>query len=258
MLASLKKVAAILLVVGLVPASAAHAQFGNPGLNSNFGSASFGGSSYGLGTSTGWSPGSFGTRNLGTSLSPRTRTFASGYSGIQTNNFANLGQFHAYPGFNQTNRLGQPGEGLPYASDSANTNSGGLVNPDSGQGNLGWNAYYLPNGSDYGPPQQPDNGRAKNATSATTRKADIEYPSLPEAVLSSALTSYLERSLSGRIIEALTAAVQGRTLILRGAVATEHDRALAERLALLEPGVESVRNELLVRPKSGAELPPPK
>jgi hypothetical protein len=54
--------------------------------------------------------------------------------------------------------------------------------------------------------------------------------------------------------------VEGATATLRGEVASERDRTLAERLVLFEPGIDSVRNELKVRsPSKGpAEyLPPP-
>lgn len=40
----------------------------------------------------------------------------------------------------------------------------------------------------------------------------------------------------------------GRVAVLRGTVATEHDRALAERLASLEPGVSRVQNLLTIAP----------
>lgn len=40
----------------------------------------------------------------------------------------------------------------------------------------------------------------------------------------------------------------GRTVVLRGSVTTAHGRDLAERLALLEPGVERVVNELAIEP----------
>ncbi len=40
--------------------------------------------------------------------------------------------------------------------------------------------------------------------------------------------------------------IRGRTLILRGTVATDHDRQLAERVARLEPGVDQVQNQLVV------------
>lgn len=50
----------------------------------------------------------------------------------------------------------------------------------------------------------------------------------------------------------LSVELQDRTAILRGVVATDHDRALAEQLTLLEPGISQVQNELTV-----AEALPP-
>ncbi|MFV2067349.1 MAG: BON domain-containing protein [Pirellulales bacterium] len=47
-----------------------------------------------------------------------------------------------------------------------------------------------------------------------------------------------------------------RTLILRGTVASEDDRALAERLARLEPGVSHVENRLRVADGRSDRAPP--
>ena len=47
--------------------------------------------------------------------------------------------------------------------------------------------------------------------------------------------------------------VEKGTAILRGAVASAHDRAIAERLALLEGGIWKVQNELTV---AGVQTPP--
>ena len=44
--------------------------------------------------------------------------------------------------------------------------------------------------------------------------------------------------------------IEGATAILRGVVATEHDRVLAERVAKLEPGVRQVENLLTLAPPS--------
>ena len=46
----------------------------------------------------------------------------------------------------------------------------------------------------------------------------------------------------------IAVALEGRTAVLRGTVASEPDRQLAEMLALLEPEVLQVRNELQVAP----------
>ena len=53
--------------------------------------------------------------------------------------------------------------------------------------------------------------------------------------------------------------VAGATATLRGEVASERDRSLAERLILFEPGIDSVRNELKVArlPQAPGEYLPP-
>ena len=51
--------------------------------------------------------------------------------------------------------------------------------------------------------------------------------------------------------------VQGDTAVLQGVVATQHDRALAEQLILLEPGVARVTNELRVDPSGATVGKPP-
>jgi hypothetical protein len=57
--------------------------------------------------------------------------------------------------------------------------------------------------------------------------------------------------------EPIQVVMQGRTAILRGKVASESDRALAEGLARLEPEVLDVQNELVVDPAAttAEELP---
>jgi hypothetical protein len=57
----------------------------------------------------------------------------------------------------------------------------------------------------------------------------------------------------------IEATLEGTTAVLRGRVATEADRQLAEGLARLEPGVGAVRNELVVgsAAASTATLPAP-
>lgn len=48
--------------------------------------------------------------------------------------------------------------------------------------------------------------------------------------------------------------LQGRTAILRGVVASEHDRSLMEQLIRLEPGIDGVNNEIVVGTPTPAEL----
>lgn len=52
-------------------------------------------------------------------------------------------------------------------------------------------------------------------------------------------------------------AVDGQTATLRGMVASLNDRQLAEQIALLEPSIASVRNELIIRKPAPAPAPLP-
>jgi hypothetical protein len=55
---------------------------------------------------------------------------------------------------------------------------------------------------------------------------------------------------------AMVATDQGTVAVLRGTVATQEDRLLAEQIALLDPGISAVRNELMVN--SGQAPPAPR
>lgn len=73
---------------------------------------------------------------------------------------------------------------------------------------------------------------------------------------STATTTQLERRLTKipqlRVKQVQVEMEEG-TVVLRGTVPTEQDRDLAARLALLEPGISAVRNELQVVPSSEPE-----
>jgi len=64
----------------------------------------------------------------------------------------------------------------------------------------------------------------------------------------------VQESLADRILRLgrlqmrspLEVSVQGRTATLRGTVATEHERILAEQMVRLEPGIWTVNNELVL------------
>jgi osmotically-inducible protein OsmY len=48
--------------------------------------------------------------------------------------------------------------------------------------------------------------------------------------------------------------MDGSNAILSGTVSSEHDRQLIERMALLVPGVQTVRNELVIQNKAPVKL----
>ena len=76
--------------------------------------------------------------------------------------------------------------------------------------------------------------------------------------VSTALAQRLSRSRRVQTVSPVEVVIQGRTATLRGVVATGYDRALAEQLARLEPGIGQVRNELVVAvTPAEPELPAP-
>jgi len=129
----------------------------------------------------------------------------------------------------------------------------------------------LPSGVQPAPsaPAGPDQWlRTPGGTSAAAGSAPATQPSVPGAsrgvgpmrppmrpafatpeISSTATTAVgrlIERVSQVRKLSPITVTQQNETLILRGRVATDRDRLLAESLARLEPGVWDVRNELEV------------
>ncbi len=81
----------------------------------------------------------------------------------------------------------------------------------------------------------------------------FEVEPMADDQLSAATTKALFQAMRLPPGAPMEVSVQGGTAILRGVVATPHDRALAEQLVLLEPGIVRVANELEVN-RTGATL----
>jgi osmotically-inducible protein OsmY len=100
------------------------------------------------------------------------------------------------------------------------------------------------------------NGRQNRSPMLRTYVADFQAASIPSVSSSNVgqrLANQLSTSRSVKAIGPVQVTMAGRTAVLQGTVATEQDRDLAARMAMLEPGVSQVRNELQI----GSELPPP-
>ncbi len=83
-----------------------------------------------------------------------------------------------------------------------------------------------------------------------TRRADIENDNsnVSNAGVSSGLNQLLKRTVGSRSpSSSIEASYQGRTVVLKGVVATARDRDLAAKLVRLEPGVDQVQNDLVVK-----------
>jgi hypothetical protein len=66
--------------------------------------------------------------------------------------------------------------------------------------------------------------------------------------VSAALSQRLSRMSQGRLGSSVQAEMLGRTVILKGTVANSYDRDLLAQVALLEPGVAAVDNQIEVGP----------
>jgi osmotically-inducible protein OsmY len=76
---------------------------------------------------------------------------------------------------------------------------------------------------------------------------DFEFTEPPATARQQDLAMHLKGALWPDQAIPIEVSVAGRLAILQGVVGAERDRQLAERLALLEPGIAEVRNELRVR-----------
>jgi len=84
---------------------------------------------------------------------------------------------------------------------------------------------------------------AGNAAPLQPGSVDVGFALPPSSI--ERVSADLERQL-GQVLTSSSVEIrlEGRMAVLRGSVATDHDRALAEQLALLKPGISFVRNEL--------------
>ena len=71
-------------------------------------------------------------------------------------------------------------------------------------------------------------------------------PQVDPAVFSERMTHRLEKLPSLGIVDGVEVSLVGQTALIRGRVATAHDAEMIARIAMLEPGVRDVQNELNV------------
>jgi hypothetical protein len=228
-------------------------------------------------------PGLFGPRIIGQSLAPRGRSFARGTAppvvgpGLAPIDFGGLGTIQGDERFTRMGR--QPGDfvgadpaDLPaYYTDLPVDAAGNAWDP------LGRGLRQPPRSQPYAqPPVGPGMvgpgvarpgmtapgmavpvtaGPVPQVRRSVSRSAAIAY-SAP-AGMQTQLAARLQSMVGRKDLPPITATLQERTVVLRGSVATAHDRDLAGRLALLEAGIDQVQNELTVGPPQTPAPPAP-
>ena len=86
-----------------------------------------------------------------------------------------------------------------------------------------------------------------SATISTVLSLGFTPTPTPAADRGESLAQHLASARKINTVTPIEVAVAGRTVTLRGEVATQYDRSLAGQLMLLEPGIDQVQNDLAVR-----------
>lgn len=229
---------------------------------------------YGNGGSRIGSSGAFGAQSMGSTISPRASSFGGSSlgQGLGGSSFGNQGfgngglgnRGFGNQGFGNQG-FGNRGLGNQQGGNRRNfvgADSGDLQNFFSLMGSNGQGQFQAGRGQQSGRGgnanqrrgSDGDGGRNERSAVLTRLSVGFDAPSASDRT-SVAATRTLERlTREGRL--GVTAPIevesQGATVVLRGTVATEHDRNLAEQLVRLEPGVSAVRNELTLATDSGS------
>ena len=196
--------------------------------------------------------GLFGQRNIGSTVTAGQRTLTGAPGDRLSQQMQNAGEITGGERFLRDSR--QPGQFV--GSDSGDTRN------FFGQDNAA-----LGNALGLGPNRPGGGGLANvrglaNAAAQrpfrTTLRVRFRHPDIPVTQVRTKLEGSLQRLASSeRFVGRLQMQMEGRTVVLQGVVATDEDRALAERLVALEAGVSAVRNELVVDPPPPEDWPLP-
>jgi hypothetical protein len=255
------KLGAMTLVIGLIAVETASAQIWNGPFPNNFGT-----SFDGLNSTT--TTGSFGERPLGAMMTPRgagTFTGSNNLVDAQTfnmNTIANAG-VNGF-GFQPSAFVGGGGIANGFVGGLA---SRGIYTGAAVNNQFGALPYY---GGQYGNDVSVQFGglysalRNRNTAQNQNQRQEGEIrsrrqipiqvtyniafpvPQVPSSAVATKLANELSSSPTIGAYGPVSVRVEGGTAILRGTVPTDHDRILAAQLALLEPRVSQVQNELQV------------
>jgi hypothetical protein len=196
--------------------------------------------------------GRFGPRVLGETLqSPVVRTDR----GIARDAYGDfLGRSRDYPGamFNNTPRpmtsepLIAPVPGPALVPETLPEAPGG---PDQWLRSRGPGSETLPEAPAEPRPESgvPPNSGGRFTPAPAPMVAITFAPSLPARSPADGIAKMLQGAPQIGKRSSIRVIVQNETAILRGEVATPHDRELAENLARFEPGIWDVKNELVIR-----------
>lgn len=226
----------VTLLVGLTLTVAAHGQQQFPNTTGTFGAQNPGGNI--TSTSTGRLS---GFSQSGQLTGSAASTEASGFVGASTtagtsNNFLSQSGTTGVGGFNSLGGLGLGGGGFGTGNNVLGQAAllGGLGG-GFGQGRFGQTGQ-----------QNQLNNTPGQATVRTTLRAGFTVPSPPAPVIATRFERRLANMRQIRSVGPIRVTLIGEQAILEGVVESEHARSLAERVALLEPGISQIQNDLTI------------
>lgn len=264
---------AVAILVSAALAGLTQAQQRAPTSGGSLGGGMTTGGTMGGSSATSGSAGMFGSRSLGGSLSAGNRGFAGGggtnAAGVQgmratgqsmqasdagqgvqgnerfTRGGRQAGQFVGADTTDLPSFLTQ----LATGGNGGNNQLRGGRNQQGQRGGQNANQQGSRNGG----------GRAgqQKAQYRIARSVGFDYAPPTAAELRTQLGTRFKSLPGVKAVGPIDVSLQERTVVLRGSVATAHDRDLAERLALLEAGVDQVRNELTIARPAAASAPNP-
>ena len=194
----------------------------------------------------------FGSRSLGSSLSRRTPLGSSGVGAI--------GGSERYVRGNrrETNFVGVDSRDIRgFVGSQAGSSSGRIRSAVSG--------LRIETAPDANRPGR-QTSQSRTGMYRPRLSVDFGFPPLSSEQVSTNLTRQLEISLTRHLVSAFSidqirlieVSLEGQKATLRGEVSSEREWKLAELLALFEPGISEVQNELIVKPPAPPGEGPPK
>ncbi len=194
------------------------------------------------------SSGLFGERTLGRGANARDRTFGGSGGGLV--GVGEVGTVDSSDRFRRENR--QPGAFVGTSAADVQNFLGAVQAGENARRGSGMAGLRAGQGARRGDPNR--NQGARGSGRRGRRAADLrislhaafDYPKTPAAQMSLAMTRRLGKSLAVLSGSDLDVEIRDGTATLRGVVATDHDRRVAERMVRLEPGVWRVKNDLTV------------
>jgi hypothetical protein len=197
----------------------------------------------------------FGNRSTGAGVSRLQSSFRGGGATGQ-GRFAGMGLADATQGFT----VGQRRQGLVGGNDVGGF-IGGLASGMAMTGIQGGGRGGVQQQGRGGRGNQQQNNQGRNGRNQqrqvrTVLDLGFNMPPRNQSAVATTVAQRLAQSRGVQAMSPVTVTMNGRVAVLSGTVPTDHARNVAEQLALLEPGVSKVQNDLTIAQDSSEATEP--